>query len=40
MASIIVFSFIHFIPGDPAVVMLGDMATPEQVQQLREAFGR
>ncbi|WP_446697827.1 ABC transporter permease [Acetomicrobium sp. S15 = DSM 107314] len=39
LASIIVFSFIHFIPGDPAVVMLGDMATPEQVQQLREALG-
>jgi len=39
LASIIVFSFIHFIPGDPAAVMLGDMATPEQVQQLREALG-
>lgn len=39
LASIIVFSFIHFIPGDPAAVMLGDMATPEQVQQLREELG-
>ncbi len=39
LASVIVFSFIHFIPGDPAAVMLGDMATPEQVQQLREALG-
>ena len=39
LASILVFSFIHMIPGDPAQVMLGDMATPEQVQELREAMG-
>ena len=37
LASIIVFSFIHLIPGDPAQIMLGDQATPEQVQGLREA---
>jgi peptide/nickel transport system permease protein len=39
LASVIVFSFIHFIPGDPAQVMLGDQATPERVQQLRESMG-
>lgn len=39
LASIIVFSFIHFIPGDPARVMLGDQATPEQVETLRETMG-
>ena len=39
LASIIVFSFIHLIPGDPAQIMLGDQATPEQVQGLREAMG-
>ncbi|MDR1978962.1 MAG: ABC transporter permease [Synergistaceae bacterium] len=39
LASVIVFSFIHMIPGDPAQMMLGDMATPEQVQELREAMG-
>lgn len=39
LASIIVFSFIHLIPGDPAVIMLGDQATPEQVQMLRETMG-
>lgn len=39
LASVIVFSFIHLIPGDPAQVMLGDMATPEQVQALRVSMG-
>ena len=39
LASVIVFSFIHLIPGDPAQIMLGDSATPEQVQGLREAMG-
>ncbi|MBI4537671.1 MAG: ABC transporter permease [candidate division NC10 bacterium] len=39
LASILVFSFMHLMPGDPAGVMLGDSATPEQVQVLREAMG-
>ena len=39
LASLIVFSFIHLIPGDPARVMLGDQATPEQVDGLRESMG-
>lgn len=39
LASLIVFSFIHLIPGDPARVMLGDQATPEQVEGLRESMG-
>jgi peptide/nickel transport system permease protein len=39
LASILVFSFIHMIPGDPAQMMLGDLATPEQVQELRGAMG-
>ena len=39
LTSVIVFSFIHLIPGDPAQVMLGDMATPEQIQSLRETMG-
>lgn len=39
LTSVIVFSFIHFIPGDPARVMLGDQATPEQVESLRETLG-
>lgn len=39
LASVIVFSFIHLIPGDPAQIMLGDQATPEQVAGLRDAMG-
>jgi peptide/nickel transport system permease protein len=38
-ASIIIFSFIHLIPGDPIYVMLGDMATPEQAERLRHTLG-
>ncbi|MGF1498281.1 MAG: ABC transporter permease [Elainellaceae cyanobacterium] len=34
--TLLVFLFLHLIPGDPAVVMLGDRATPEQVEILRE----
>jgi len=39
LAAVLVFSFMHLMPGDPAGVMLGDSATPEQVQVLREAMG-
>jgi len=38
-ASIIIFGFIHAIPGDPIYVLLGDMATPEQAEKLRESLG-
>lgn len=38
-ASIIIFSFIHLIPGDPVYVMLGDGATPDQVAALRNRLG-
>jgi peptide/nickel transport system permease protein len=38
-ASIIIFGFIHVIPGDPIYVMLGDMATPEQAERLRHTMG-
>ncbi|MCR8722727.1 ABC transporter permease [Frigidibacter sp. ROC022] len=38
-ASIIIFGFIHLIPGDPVYVMLGDGATPEQVALLRDRLG-
>ena len=39
LASVLVFSLMHLMPGDPAAVMLGDTATPEQVQVLRETMG-
>ena len=37
--SIIVFGFIHLIPGDPAVTMLGERATPERVKEVRTQLG-
>lgn len=37
--SIIVFGFIHLIPGDPAVAMLGERATPERVKEVRTQLG-
>jgi peptide/nickel transport system permease protein len=37
--SVIVFGFIHLIPGDPAVTMLGERATPERVKEVRAQLG-
>jgi peptide/nickel transport system permease protein len=39
IASILVFAFIHLIPGDPASVMLGDMADRETIESLRRELG-
>ena len=35
----LVFALIHFIPGDPAQAMLGETASEEDVQALRERLG-
>ncbi len=35
----VVFFLIHLIPGDPASVMLGPDATPDQVQATRQSLG-
>ena len=37
--SIVVFFMVRAIPGDPAQIMLGQQATQEQVQQIRENMG-
>ena len=37
--SVLVFSFIHLIPGDPALTMLGERATPEKVAEVRVRLG-
>ena len=39
IVGIVVFTLIHLTPGDPAAVILGPDATPEQVDQLRERLG-
>lgn len=37
--SVSVFTLIRFIPGDPAALMLGDMADPASLSDLRERLG-
>ncbi|GAA4719667.1 ABC transporter permease [Brevibacillus fulvus] len=39
LVSIMTFSLIHMIPGDPARVILGQEATPEAYQALRTELG-
>jgi peptide/nickel transport system permease protein len=37
--TLLVFLFLQLIPGDPAIVLLGQRATPAQVEALREQLG-
>ena len=37
--AVVVFGLMQIIPGDPAVVLLGQDATPQAVAQLRAALG-
>jgi len=37
--SILVFSVIHLAPGDPAVIMLGPLATKESIEKLHQELG-
>jgi peptide/nickel transport system permease protein len=37
--SILVFSFVHLIPGDPAVALLGERASTENVAYIRQRMG-
>lgn len=39
LVAVMVFLLIHMIPGDPALVMLGSDASPEDVAMVREALG-
>src|SRR4051812_40638486 len=39
VVGIVVFALIHLTPGDPAAVMLGDRATPEDLARLRNQLG-
>jgi len=38
-AVTVIFFVIRIVPGDPAAVMLGTSATPEQINELRESLG-
>lgn len=35
----LVFSLIHFVPGDPVQTILGESASPEDVARLRRTLG-
>ena len=35
----LVFGFLRIIPGDPALVMLGERATQENIDHVREQLG-
>ena len=37
--TLLVFTILHLVPGDPASIMLGTNATPEAIQALRESMG-
>ena len=39
LVTVVVFALLHLTPGDPATVMLGEQATPEQLRDLRSALG-
>src|SRR5436309_9411163 len=37
--TVIIFSMIHLVPGDPAFLILGDRATEEKAADLRTQLG-
>jgi peptide/nickel transport system permease protein len=39
VVGVVVFALVHLTPGDPAAVILGDSATPEDVERLRNQLG-
>ena len=39
LVSILVFSLLHLAGGDPAAMMLGQEATPEDIARLRAEMG-
>jgi ABC-type dipeptide/oligopeptide/nickel transport system permease component len=39
LASVVVFLLIRIVPGDPALIILGEQATPADVARLRQMMG-
>ena len=37
--SILIFFWVHALPGNPASALLGERATPELVKQYKERYG-
>lgn len=39
LATFVVFGLMHLVPGDPAVTLAGDYATPQRVEEIRKLYG-
>lgn len=39
VVALLVFSLLHLAPGDPAVILAGEAASPEQLANIREVMG-
>jgi peptide/nickel transport system permease protein len=39
VVAVVVFSILHLAPGDPAAVIAGDQATPEQIAAIHARLG-
>ncbi|TEA79023.1 ABC transporter permease [Allopusillimonas ginsengisoli] len=39
MVAIVVFAILRLTPGDPAALLAGDLATPDQLRQIRHSMG-
>ena len=39
MVALFVFSLLYIAPGDPASIIAGDQATPEQIDRIRQSLG-
>src|ERR671934_206697 len=37
--TIVIFGMVHFLPGDPATILLGDRATTQNIAALRDQLG-
>src|SRR5438105_6548703 len=37
--TLIIFGMVHFLPGDPATILLGDRGTTQNIAALREQLG-
>jgi peptide/nickel transport system permease protein len=38
-ATFVVFSLLHFVPGDPALALAGDYATKERIEEINRLYG-
>lgn len=39
IVAVLIFTLMEFVPGDPVKIMLGDTATPVQIEEARERLG-